>query len=68
MIAIPTTGETFEAQLVADDRGVLQLLQVRPRVDYLVAAVLKIVWRIVDSTPAERALLEAHGFASGRVQ
>jgi hypothetical protein len=25
-------------------------------------------WRIVDATPDERALLEAHGFASGKMQ
>jgi hypothetical protein len=38
-IAIPATGEHFDAQLVADERGVLHLLQVRPRVDYLLTAV-----------------------------
>jgi hypothetical protein len=31
----------------------------------LLSAVLKIGWRIVESTPEERALLEAHGLASG---
>jgi hypothetical protein len=35
---------------------VLHLLQLRPRVDYLLAAVLKIGRRIVVLTPAERAL------------
>jgi hypothetical protein len=65
---IPATGERFEARLVEDDLGVLHLLQVRPRVDYLLAAVLKIGWRIVSATPAERAMLEEHGFGSGRVQ
>ena len=34
----------------------------------LLTAVLTIGWRIVESTPEERALLEAHGLASGRVQ
>ena len=35
---------------------------------YLLTAMLTIGWRIVESTPQERALLEAHGLASGRVQ
>jgi hypothetical protein len=38
------------------------------RVDDLLAAVLKIGWRIVNATLAERALLDAHGFGNGRVQ
>jgi hypothetical protein len=59
-IAIPSTGETFEAQLVADDRGVLHLLQVRPRVDYLLVAVLKMA-SASPATPDERARLEALG-------
>jgi hypothetical protein len=37
-------------------------------VQILLSAALKIGWRIVESTPEERALLEAHGLASGRVQ
>jgi hypothetical protein len=32
------------------------------------AAVLKIGWRIVSASPEEQALLDVHGFASGRVQ
>jgi hypothetical protein len=55
-------------QLVADERGVLHLLQARPRIDFLLAAVLKIGWRIASATADERAMLEAHGFGSGRVQ
>jgi hypothetical protein len=51
-IAIPSTSETFEAQVIADERGVLHLLQLRPRVDYLLAAMLKSGWRIVDATPS----------------
>jgi hypothetical protein len=31
-------------------------------------AVLKIGWRIVRASPEEQALLEAHGFGSGRIQ
>jgi len=30
--------------------------------------VLKIGWRIVAASPEEQALLDAHGFGSGRVQ
>jgi predicted lipid-binding transport protein (Tim44 family) len=67
-IRIPAIVGRFDVQLVPDERGVLHLLQQQPRVDYLLAAVLKIGWRIVDSTPDERALLKAHGFGSGRVQ
>jgi hypothetical protein len=37
-------------------------------VTYLLSAVLRLGWQIVDATPAERALLEEHGFAGGRVQ
>jgi hypothetical protein len=35
---------------------------------YPLAAVLKIGWRIVRASPEEQAQLEAHGFASGRLQ
>jgi hypothetical protein len=58
-ITVPAAGETFEVQLVEDERGVLHLLQQRPRVDYLLAAVLKIGWRIVSATADERAMLRA---------
>jgi hypothetical protein len=34
----------------------------------LLTAPLKIGWRIVESTPKERALLETHGFGGGRLQ
>jgi hypothetical protein len=47
---------------------VLHLLQARPRVDYLLAAILKIGWRIVDTTPHEREVLDAHGLGSGWLQ
>jgi hypothetical protein len=67
-ITVPATGETFEAQLLADERGVLHLFQLRPRVDYLLAAVLKIGWQVVSATADERALLELHGFGSGKIQ
>ena len=34
----------------------------------VVSAALKNNWHVVNATPAERELLAAHGFASGRVQ
>jgi hypothetical protein len=37
-------------------------------VQILLSAALQTGWRIVESTPKERELLEEHGFASGRVQ
>jgi hypothetical protein len=37
-------------------------------VQILLSAALQNGWRIVKTTPAEQALLEAHGFGSGRVQ
>jgi hypothetical protein len=38
------------------------------RAQILLSAALQTGRRIVESTPRERELLEAHGFASGRVQ
>ena len=71
-IAVPTSGGwTFEAELVADGSGVLMLYEpsrAKRRMFCQLAAVLKIGWRIVSASPEEQALLEAHGFGSGRVQ
>jgi hypothetical protein len=36
------------------------------RAFYPLAAVLKIGWRIVRASPEDQALLDAHGFGSGR--
>jgi hypothetical protein len=72
-IELPLSGETFEAELKEDDGGVLSLHE-RNRVSdermefYLLEDVLKIGWRIVRASPEEQALLNAHGFGSGRVQ
>ena len=72
-IELPLSGETFEAELKEDDSGVLSLHE-RNRVSdermefYLLEDVLKIGWRIVSASPEEQALLEAHGFGSGRLQ
>ena len=71
-IHIPDGGPPIEAQLEEDEWHMLWLAETN-RVDwhsvqgrYLLTAVLKIGWRIVESTPEERALLEAHGLGSGR--
>jgi hypothetical protein len=66
-------GETFEAKLEADEHGILWLHHTsrvtgKPIAFYGLATLLMIGWRIVDATPAERALLEAHGFGGGKVQ
>src|SRR5215210_2779304 len=72
-IELPLSGETFEAELVADEHGTLCVPQrsaaigVRTehsRLDHIV----KLGWRIVQASPAEQALLDAHGFGSGPVQ
>jgi hypothetical protein len=72
-IAVPATGETFEAQLEEDEFHMLWLIDRHPRtgqrrVWLLLPAALKHGWHIANATPAERAMLEAHGFGSGRVQ
>jgi len=68
-IAVQATGETYEGQLVEDDFGMLRLITSKPaRIDFVLSAVLALSWRIVATTPAERELLEAHGFGSGRIQ
>jgi hypothetical protein len=68
---VPLSGDTFDAELEADESGVLMLYEpsrARMTAFYALAAVLKIGWRIVRALPEEQALLEAHGFGSGRVQ
>jgi hypothetical protein len=71
-IAAPRSGETFGAPLEEDTFHMLWLVHRNQRnsgrVQILLSAALQTGWRIVESTPKERELLEAHGFASGRVQ
>jgi hypothetical protein len=72
-IAVSGNGPRFEAQLDEDEHGNLCLYQLgRTRGERLVSwglsAVLGFGWCIVGASPAERALLDAHGFGSGRVQ
>lgn len=58
-----TADETFEARLHAYDREVLWLVDATHG-RYQLAVALQGGWRILDTTPTERALLEVHGFAS----
>jgi hypothetical protein len=66
-IAVPTSGGwTFKATLEEDEHHMLWLnhpntVSGKRQGRYLLNAVLKIGWRIVESTPEERVLLEAHG-------
>jgi hypothetical protein len=68
----PASGETSEAQLEEDAFHMLWLVHRNRRnsgrVQILLSAAPQNGWRIVDTTPAEQALLEAHGFGSGWVQ
>jgi hypothetical protein len=61
-IEIPRTNERVEMRLSEDDCGVLYL-QHSPSgmAIYSLRAMLDLGWQIVNSTPAERALLDAHG-------
>jgi hypothetical protein len=71
-ISSPATGETSEAQLEEDTFHMLWLVHRNRRnsgrVQILLSAALQNGWRIVDASPAEQALLEAHGFGSRRIQ
>jgi hypothetical protein len=67
----PVADYTF-ADLVEDEWRILWLHEPdrrgRLKAKYLLTAVLGLGWRILDATPAERAMLADHGFASGRLQ
>jgi hypothetical protein len=60
---VPATGERIDALLIEDGCGMLCLKVGRRTglIDYALKGVLDIGWRIIDSTPDERALLDAHG-------
>jgi hypothetical protein len=72
-IQLPLSDETFEAELVQDELGVLWVAE-RAAVagvvmDYRrLAQVIDIGWRIVSAKPHEQALLDAHGFGTERLQ
>jgi hypothetical protein len=66
-MTISAPGGTFEVQLEEDEFGVLWLLGA-DGTRYQLAVVLQGAWRIVQTTAAEQAMLEAHGFGSRRIQ
>jgi hypothetical protein len=70
-ILIPVTGHTFEAELEASAQGSLWIHEFRAAtgeriVSWELVAVLKLGWRIANASPEEQAVLETHGFWSGR--
>jgi hypothetical protein len=71
-ITAPASGETSEGQLEKDEFHMLWLVHRNRRnsgrVQILLSAALQNGWRIVSASPAEQALLDAHGFGSRRVQ
>jgi hypothetical protein len=71
-IAAPLSGETFEAQLEEDTFHMLWLIHRNRRnsgrVQILLSAAFQNGWRIASASPEEQALLDAHGFGSGRLQ
>jgi hypothetical protein len=71
-IFIPVNGHTIDAELEASTNGIVWIHELRATtgeriVSWDLVAVLKLGWRIVSASPEERALLEAHGLASGCV-
>jgi hypothetical protein len=71
-ISLRATGETSEAQLQEDEFHMLWLVHRNRRnsgrVQILPSAALQSGWHMVHASPEEQALLDAHGFGSGRVQ
>jgi hypothetical protein len=71
-ITAAAKGETFEAQLEEDEFHMLSLVHRNRRnsgrVQILLSAALQTGWRIVQSSPEEQALLDAHGFGSRTIQ
>ncbi len=70
-IFIPVNGHIIEAELEADLHGIVWIHAFRAAtgeriVSWDLVAVLKLGWRIVDASPDEQAVLETHGFWSGR--
>jgi hypothetical protein len=65
IMKVPATGERIDALLIEDGCGMLCLKVGRRSglIDYTLKGKLDIGWRIIDSTPDERALLAAHGVA-----
>jgi hypothetical protein len=66
-MTIAAPGWTFTAELEEDEFHMLwlntpNLVTGKRQGRYLLSAVLKIGWRIVNASPEEQAMLEAHGF------
>jgi hypothetical protein len=63
IIEIPSTGERVEAHIVPDEPAAPLAVTFSPagRAPYTLVPMLNVGWRIVESTPAERAVLAAHG-------
>lgn len=63
-VKLPTTGGLIEGQFIPNDDPSVPLsvkLGKSGHVVYALAAMLKMGFRIVECTPAERAIMEARG-------
>jgi hypothetical protein len=62
-IEIPSTRERVEARIVPDEPSAPLAVTLGPaeRARFTLAPMLNVGWRIVEATPAERAVLTAHG-------
>jgi hypothetical protein len=71
-IHIADGSPPIPAQLEEDEFHMLWLVQRNRRnsgrVQILLSAALQNGWGIVSASPEEQALLDAHGFGSGKVQ
>ena len=70
-VFIPVTGHTIEVELEAGAQGILWIHELRAAtgdriVSWELVDVLKLGWRIMSTSPEEQAVLETHGFWSGR--
>ena len=65
IVEILTTGELVEAHIVRDEHPapLCVTLGAARIAEYTLAPMLATGWRIVEATPAERALMAAHGIA-----
>ena len=63
IVEIQATGERVEALLLRDDPSVpLSVTLASGRVIYVLTSMIERGWwRLVECTPAERAVMEAHG-------
>jgi hypothetical protein len=61
ILEVPATGERIAAELV--EHADMLCLKVAPSglIAYVLKGVLDVGWRIIDTTPEERAMLRAHG-------